>query len=199
MLDADTFNKFIGKSNQAYQQFCIWFSVNNEFIKNQARWNELASDKGCKYKNFWPVVVATLQHSWVLSTARLFDLAYYSRDKKKERPRISLDYILIKLEDVVLAGKIREELKSHQKFIDSIWKYRSNVHAHNDANFTCTCIEAGIEKLFQWLEDTIAKIKDSKPYFNKCGIINIKHTEELSRCGVDELFETLLLGEKYEK
>jgi len=211
MLDVDTFNSFIRKANPAHQQLCVWFSTNNEYAKHQARWNELDLDiglfelenftrkHGCKYKNFWPIILPALQHGWVLSTARLFDSAYHSGDKKKEKPRLSLDYILIKLEDEVLSGKIREQLKSHQVVIDSLREHRDNFHAHNDVSFANTRIEAGVENLFQWLEDTIVKIKESKPYLNKCGVINIKYNEKLSQCGVDEVFETLLLGEKYEK
>lgn len=210
MLDSDTFNAFIRKANVAHQQLCVWFSANNEFAKHQARWNKLDPDigpftlenftrrHGCKYKNFWNIVVPTLQRGWILSTARLFDLAYHPRDKKKEKPRISLDYVLIKLEDEVLSDIIKTQLKSHKAVINCLKEYRDNSEAHNDANFQSTRIEAGIENLFQWLEDTIEKIKNAKPYLSNCGIINIKYNEKLSQYGVEEVFETLLLGEKYE-
>lgn len=211
MLDTNTFNAFIGKANKAHQQLCVWFSLNNEFAKHQARWNEIISEaghfdggsftnvRGCKYKNFWSVVVATLQHGWVLGTARLFDTAYHQGDKKKERPRISLDYILSKLEDESLSGDIREQLKSHQIVINSLREHRDNFHAHNDANFASIRIEAGVENLFQWLEDAIAKIKEMKPHLSSCSVINIEYNEKLSQCGVDEVFEALLLGEKCAK
>lgn len=210
MLDANVFNTFIGKANQAHQQFCIWFATNNEFAEHQIRWNEFnpgtelfaledfTKKHGCKYKNFWSVVVATLQHSWVLAVARLFDPAYYLGDKKQEKPRISLDYILIRLEDEVLSSTIRKQLESHQPFIDSVKEHRDNFHAHNDANFRTNRIEAGVEETFQWLENTIAAIKEAKPYLKGCNMINIGYNEKLSQCGVEEVFETLLLGERYE-
>ncbi|MCR4334529.1 MAG: hypothetical protein NUV47_02275 [Patescibacteria group bacterium] len=211
MLDVNTLNKFIRKANPAHQQFCVWFATNNLFAKHQTRWNKLDPEiesfttenfirkHGCKYKNFWSIILPTLQHGWVLSTARLFDPAYNVIDKKKLKPRISLDYILIQLDDEILSDNIRQELKLHSTVIDSLMEHRHNFHAHNDANFANTRIEAGIENLFQWLEDIIEIIKKNKPYLNNCGVINIKYNEKLSQCGVDEVFETLLLGEKHEK
>lgn len=206
MLDVALFNAFIGKANKAHQQLCVWFSANNEFAKHQARWNGIDSRvekypdiRGCKYKNFWSVVVATLQHGWVLGTARLFDPAYHPWDKSKERPRISMDYILIKLDDAALSNKIRKELESHRPVIESIKENRRNWLAHNDASFSPIRIEAGIENLFQWLEDKIAEIKQAQPHLSGCGVINVQHNEKLSQCGVDEVFSTLLLGEKNEQ
>lgn len=210
MLDSVTFNEFIRKANPAHQQLCVWFAANNEFAKHQARWSKLDPEigpfalenftrkHGCKYKNFWNIVVPTLQRGWILSTARLFDPAYHPGDKKKEKPRISLDYVLIKLEDETLSDVIRKQLESHRVVINCLKEYRDNLEAHNDANFKSTHIEAGVEDLFQWLEEIIAKIKETKPYLNNCGIINIKYNEKLSQCGVEEIFETLLLGEKHE-
>ena len=207
MLDINTFDQFIKKANVAHQQLCVWFTANNEFAKHQTRWNKLdpgigmfalenfTRKHGCKYKNFWPVVVPTLQHGWVLSTARLFDPAYHPGDKRKLRPRISLDYVLTKLSDQNLSDLIREQMISHHPIIKSLREQRNNVHAHNDANFITTRIEAGVENLFQWLEDTIASIKKSESHLNRCGIINIVYNEKLSQCGVDEVFENLLLTE----
>lgn len=128
MLDVETFNKFIRKANPAHQQLCVWFAVNNEYAKHQRRWNHLDTDR-FKYNNFWPVVVPTLQHGWVLSTARLFDPAYNSRDKKQEKPRISLDYILLKLDDEKLSKEIRSELEKHEAVIQSLREHRNNRHA----------------------------------------------------------------------
>ncbi|MBU3895924.1 hypothetical protein KKG36_01220, partial [Patescibacteria group bacterium] len=122
MLDAKTFKEFISKANVAHQQLCVWFATNNEFAKHQTRWNEIDPEikpfgleeftrkHGCKYKNFFSLIIPTLQHGWMLSTARLFDPAYHSRDKNKEKPRISLDYILIKLVDQKLSDLIRKQM-----------------------------------------------------------------------------------------
>lgn len=203
MLDTEIFNKFIRKANPAHQQLCVWFAANNEFAKHQAQWNKLDPDigpfgvenftrrHGCKYKNFWSIVIPTLQHGWVLSTARLFDPAYHPGDKKQVRPRISLDYVLLKLGDEELSNEIHGEMKMHESVIKSLRKHRDNFHAHNDANFDSKIIEAGVENLFQWLEDTIAKIKRAHPHLNRCGIINIEFNEKLSQCGVEEIFEAL--------
>ena len=209
MIDADMFNKFIGKANLAHQQLCVWFSANNEFAKHQARWNELDPDidlfatenftrrHRCKYKNFWGLTVATIQHGWIMSTTRLFDPAFHRSDKRMKRPRISFDYILLELQDSALAKELRGELEVHGPVIKSLKKHRDNFLAHNDAEFRQTRIEAGVENLFQWLEDIIQKIKISESHLSRCGIINIEYNEKLSQCGIDEVFEALLAAEKY--
>lgn len=207
MLDIYIFKKFIKHANIAHQQLCVWFSANNEFAKHQVHWNKLDPEIGpfglenftrrheCKYKNFWNIVVPTLQHGWILSTAKLFDPAYHPRDKNKTKSRASLDLILIMLQDQNLSSIIRTQLNSHEPVLKSLRDHRDYAEAHNDANFVPTRIEAGVENLFQWLEDTIASIKVSESHLNKCGIINIAYNEKLSQCGVDEIFENLLLSE----
>lgn len=203
MLDDKTLNNFIAKANRAHQQFCVWIYTNNEFAKHQEKWNKIARprrlfnidefsrDTGCTYKNFWDVVIPSLQHSWILSTERLFDPAYHSRDKKKERPRLSIHYILELLDDVILAQSIRERFEKHAPIIKSLKKQRDNFLAHNDVNFKNTKIEPGIENLFKELDDAISKIKQSGKNLTNCNSLNLKYTEVLSRCGVDEVFEAL--------
>lgn len=211
MLDVKTLNTFIGKVNQSYQQFCVWFPSNNEFAKHQARWNKIdptiglfAIEKftkkhGCRYKNFWSVVIASLQHGWVLGTARLFDPSYHPRDKKKENPRLSLDFILEQLDNKEFCNSIKAEQASHKLVIESLKIHRDNFLAHNDLNFTNNKIEAGVEKLFEWLEQVISKIKESNPHLRNCNSINLKYNEKLAQCGVEEIFANLLLGEEKEK
>lgn len=195
MLTQTEFNQFINKANQAYQQFCVWFNTNNEFAKHQQRWNSLISDGGCKYKNFWGVVVATLQHGWILSTARLPDPAYHPTDKNKKNPRMSLYHVLLKLDDQNFSRKVQGELLSYGQFVNSLKNPRNNFLAHNDPRFKVVPIEAGIENFFEWLENTITDIKTSHPHLAQCKTINLKHTEELSQNGVNEVFENLLKGE----
>ena len=197
MLDIKIFDKFIKEANVAHMLFCVWLATNNRFAEHQVRWTE--GKRFGKYKNFWTTVVPALRHEWVLSTARFFDPAYPLWDKKKKKPRICLDYILINLDDKILSDDIRKQLKSHSPIIDCLKEHRDNIHAHNAANFNITRIEAGVDKLFQWLEDAIARIKKEKPHLNKCGNINIEYTWTLSQDGVNKIFKTLLLGEKYEK
>ncbi len=203
MLDRKTLNKFISETNGAYSRFFVWMYTNNEFVKYRKTWNdipeprklfkteEFSREKGCKYKNFWDVVIPSLQHGWILSIARLFDPPYFSRDTKKQNPRLSLDYILELLEDNKLEQFIRDKMKKHQKFIKSIKKQRDNVIAHKDLRFNEDRIEAGIEDLFNTLDEIIIKIKKAKPHLRDCDNIDLEYTERLSECGVREVFEKL--------
>lgn len=202
MLDEKTLNKFVSKANHAYQQFCVWMYSNNEFVKHQVEWNKIAEprklfkteefsrDKGCKYKNFWDVVIPTLQQAWILGVIRLFDPPYFSRDIKKENPRLSLYYILELLEDNNLEQLIKKEIDKHKDFIESIKKQRPNL-AHNETKPIDKKIEAGIENLFEGLDNIITEIKNKKPHLKNCNDINRESTEKLSKCGVDEIFEAL--------
>ena len=209
MLDTTTFRKFIGQANLTHQQFCVWYAFNNQFAKHWDRWNKFYSPtyfapedfdktKGAKYKNFWNVTLASTQHGWILGTARLFDPAFHPRDKSKDNPRISFDYILDRLSDQNLALELRSELSKHDAVIQSIKNQRDNVLAHNDAKSDDKKIEAGVESLFEWLEATIAKIKSAEPHLSSCGIINIDYNVKLSDCGAEEVFSTILLGEQHE-
>lgn len=201
MLDIETFNKFIGKANQAHQQFTLWFEVMNEFTKHQARWNADTIDYpddgvfGCRYKNFFGVSITSVQHGWILGTARLFDKAFHGGDKEKNKPRISLDYVLSLIEDSELQTCIKSKLITHQEVIASVRMHRHNFLAHNDAGSVPTKIEAGIEELFEWLEEVVALIKEKYPHLNTGKIINIKHNEKLAKFGVKELFFDLVAVE----
>lgn len=210
VINIDQFRKFISAANRAHQQLCVWFNMNNHFAVHQTRWNEhngppsmfdpksFTRANGCKYKNFWSVTNASVQHGWIMGSARIFDPAYHPRDKEKARPRISLDLILQSLGDRALATTIEAELTQHSPVVQSVRTHRDNVLAHNDASFSAVQIEAGVEALFEWLEDVIERIKASEPHLSSCGNIQTEYNEQLSKCGVDEVFETLLLGEKAE-
>jgi len=203
MLDRKTLNKFISEIKKAYSQFSVWMYTNNEFAKHQKTWNdipkprklfkteEFSREKGCKYKNFWDVVIPSLQHGWILSIARLFDPPYFSGDTKKQNPRLSLYYILELLEDNKLKQFIRDEINKHQKFIKSIKKQRDNVLAHKSVRFDERRIEAGVENLFNTLDEIIIRIEEAKPHLRDCGKINLEYIGKLSECGAQEVFEKL--------
>lgn len=205
MLDEAIFNNFIRKANQSYNQFCIWMFSNNEFAKYQKGWNEIPYDgdklfnikdfsqeRGCKYKNFWDVIIPTLQHSWILSLSRLFDPPYFFRDKNKDKPRLSIYYIIEQLENDNLEKSIIRQLNKYKDFIDSIKKQRDNFLAHNDIKFTDRKIEAGVENIFETLDNIVAEIKKAKIHLRNCDTINREYTEKLCKCGVEEVFEALL-------
>jgi len=202
MLDRKILDNFTEKANHSYQQFCVWMYTNNEFVKYQKIWNEIleprklfkteefSREKGCKYKNFWDVVISTLQQGWILGVIRLLDPPYFLRDTKKENPRLSLYYILDLLEDDELEKSIKEEMDRHKIFIDSIKKQRPTL-AHNEIKIVDKRIEAGVENLFEALDNIITEIKNKKPHLKDCYNINREYMEKLSKCGVEEIFERL--------
>lgn len=206
MLSKKTLNDFVSRVNHAHQQFCVWVYANNEFAKYQKEWNEangprkvlilpneFSRDKGCKYKNFWSVTIPSLQHGWILSLSRLFDPAYNFNDKKKQKPRLSFYYILdLLINDNIFTNSLLDKIKEHEKTIKSLKVQRNNFLAHNDVYFTDRKIEAGIENLFEELDNIISEIKQKKKELANCNNINLEYTEALSRCGVEEIFESLI-------
>lgn len=207
MLDEKTLNKFTGEINRAYQQFRVWVDTckNDKFAKLQTEWNKVIPSHLFRFeehlqdkrqcKNFFcGVVVPSLQHSWILALARLFDPAYHSRDIEKKNPRLSLDYILELLEDEGLKQSIEGVIDKHRPCIDSIQKQRNNFLAHNDVNFNNTKIEAGVDDLFEVLDGVIVMIKNGKSHLKNCNNIGREYTAKMSKCGVDEIFKLLSKG-----
>ncbi len=204
MLDEKIFSKFVSKVDTAHQQFCVWLYLNNEFAKHQDNWNQsfsvlISSDvektsrgTGSKYKNFFDVVIPSLQHSWILALSRLFDPAYNKHDKKKEKPRLSLEYIFKLLDDVRLVQTLDNKIKKHQLIIQSLKTQRNNFIAHNDISHETKRIEAGVEDLLKELDNVIESIKQNKKHLANAQSINLKYIEVLSRSGVREVFDALL-------
>lgn len=201
MLDEKTLNDFSRKVNHAHQQFFVWFYATNEFAKHQNEWGqrmqEYPGGTGSKYKNFWLVVLPSLQHAWILSSTRLFiDPPYAPWDNDKLKPRLSLSHMLKLLDDKIFAQSIRDRIKKYDPTIQSLKKLRDNVLAHNDINFQPGQIEAGIENLFEELDGIITDIKEHRPDLQGCINFDLKNTEALSQCGVHEVFEALLKSEE---
>lgn len=201
MLNKNIFNDFIRKANHTHQQFFVWFYATNEFAKHQQEWGrqmqEYPGGTGSKYKNFWLVVLPSLQHTWILSSTRLFiDPPYAPWDNDKLKPRLSLSHILELLADKTFTQSLRDRIEKYKLTTQSLKKLRDNVLAHNDMNFQPGQIEAGIENLFEELDDIITDIKQHQPDLQNCINFDLKNTETLSQCGVHEVFEALLKSEE---
>lgn len=207
MLDRKTLNNFISKVNGAYQQFCVWLYSNNQFAKYQNEWNKIFFDKyckteklalykSCKYKKFWDVVIPSLQHSWILSIAKLIDPAYFNKDKNK--PNMSIYYIIELLEDEILKKEIEKKLYDQKEYFKSIKDQRDKFLAHNDVNFFNKEIKAGTDIFFKSIDEIINEIKKTKPNLadsNRCRNINFDYTKKLSKIGVEEIFKKLNLND----
>lgn len=197
MLNRNIFNNFIKKANHTHQQFFVWFYATNEFAKHQQEWGrqtqEYPGGTGSKYKNFWLVVLPSLQHTWILSATRLFiDPPYAPWDNDKLKPRLSLSYILELLGDETFAQSVRNKIKKYDPTIQSLKKQRDNFLAHNDVSFQPVQTEAGIEDLFEEVDGIITDIKQRQPDLQSCLALDLENTEVLSQCGVNEIFEALL-------
>src|SRR3989344_9013115 len=132
LISKQIFNDFIKKVNQTHQQFFVWFYTTNAFAKHQEEWGQQMSTysggERSKYKNFWLVVIPSLQHTWILSSARLFiDPAYAQWDNDKLKPRLCLSYILELLDDKTFAQSLREKIKKYDSTIQSLKKLRDNI------------------------------------------------------------------------
>ena len=199
MLDKEILNNFTKEASKAWQQFCVWKYSSNNFIECQKEFNksikdgfcfseEETIDNSCKYKNFWDVIIYSLQGSWILSIARLIDPPYFLGDKDK--PRLSIYYILELLDDD-FKQKLKDELNNFAEFIESIKKCRDNFLAHNSIDYSDNNIKAGVEDFFSTLNCFIKRIKDKYPHLKECNDINLIFTEGLSKAGVKEVFEKI--------
>lgn len=194
MLDKKILDDFTKKANKAWQQFCVWMYSYNNFVKYQDEFNqtvknglyfsqEEAINNSCKYKNFWDVVIPSLQHSWILSVARLIDPPYF-----QNKPRLSIYYILELLDDNDLKQDIETELNRQKEFLESIKNQRNDFIAHNSITRADETIKAGVENFFYKLECIIKRIKDKKPHLKECDNINLDFSEKLTEAGVKEIF-----------
>lgn len=100
------------------------------------------------------------------------------------------------LDDKTFAQSIRDRIKEYGPTLQSLKDLRDNFLAHNDMNFKPGQIKAGVEDLFEELDSIIADIKQRQPDLQGCINLDLKNTEVLSRCGVDEVFEALLKSEE---
>lgn len=200
MIDGKILDDFTEKANTAWQQFCIWVYSNNNFVKYQDEFDQIVKEgsyfsneevinNSCKYKNFWDVVIPSLQHSWMLSVARLIDPSCFQNDPNK--PRLSIYYILELMEDIDLKQDIETELHQQKEFIESIRTQRTNFIAHNSLTYTNKMVKHGVEKFFYTLDCIIKRIKDKKPHLRECNNINLDFTEKLSEAGVKEIFSKI--------
>ncbi len=201
MLEKKVFDNFITECQKAWQQFCVWKYANNYFAKRQDEFNKIVKDgfssseedaikNSCKCKNFWDVVIPSLQHSWILSVARLIDPPYFKNDKDKSR--LSIYYIIELLDDNELGQVIKNELNNQKDFLESMKTQRDGFIAHNSIGYNNKNIKAGVENFFNRLDNTINKIKNKKPHLNRCNNINIDFTDKLSEAGVKEIFNDIV-------
>ena len=147
-LQQTTFKEFFGKVFIAHNQFCIWLSINNELAK---------LDQQATVKNdlFWQIILPTLQQSWILALARILDKPSYNQ--KKERSRLSLDYISEQLADPEVSSLIEEVKQKNKDAIESIRHHRKFI-AHNPINELRDPQIATMGALFDDLEKTIIKM-----------------------------------------
>ncbi|MDO8509984.1 MAG: hypothetical protein Q7S24_02475, partial [bacterium] len=135
------------------------------------------------------VVIPSLQQTWLISTAKLLDEAYFRG--KEDQPNLSLYYIKEKLEDGELSKWLTDKLKEQQIFINNIKDLRNKFLAHNDLNDRTTVIKTGVEIFFTTISDYIKLIKNKKPHLINCDDLLLEKIEMLSQRGVGEIFDRI--------
>jgi hypothetical protein len=155
-----------------------WFYGDDEAIKNSA-----------KYKNFFNIILPTLQHWWIMSIWRLIDPPFFKNDISKKN--LSIYYILEEIEDESLKLKIKSYLTQEKKFIKSIKKIRNTILAHNNIGENNTIINAWIESFFENINETILDIKKIYPHLKDCNNLNLEYTEKLCESWVKDIFEVI--------
>lgn len=201
MLKKADFEEFISKVGGAYSVFCVWMYTNNQYATNKKILSTPIKDNLCIsieeyvnnspiYKNFFSTVIPSLQHTWILSTARLIDSPYFRNNESK--PRLSIHYIKNQLEDKELATWLDNKLSEQRIFLKKIKELRDNFLAHNDLRYTERGVKAGIEFFFNTISDYIKLIKNKKPHLNSCNDLLLKEIEALSQGGVKEIFDKII-------
>ena len=176
--------------------------MNNDFIKYKKTFDERpkqwlysteeAIKNSPKYKNFFDVIIPSLQHSRILSVARLLDSAYFRDDETK--PNLSIRYILKWLDNAVLKDEIEKELNKNSKFTNSINNMRVNFIAHNTLKQFDKKIEAGIEDFFINLNWILNRIINETPHLKWCNDMNLDFYEKLSEAGVNDIFSQIIIN-----
>jgi len=203
MISKELLNAFIKEVDKAWQQFCVWMYSYNKFVEYQKKFNKDPNCirykgniiPGCRYKNFWDICLLSLQHSFILSVERLIQPPYFQGDKKKKR--LSVYYILELLEEGELKAGIKKRLGEQEDFLKSIKRVRNNRLAHNGLDERVKTVKKGIETFFKNMESSIKEIKQEKDLLKSCDNFNCEYVEGLSKTGVDEIFEDLIKGRKY--
>ena len=193
MLNKETFDKFVSEVNKSYQFFRIWVYTNNKCAEHKNDFNDVPADKDSKYTNFWNVTRVSLQQSWMLAVSRLLDDPYCIGDENKEKPRLSVKYILQELNDDDISNKYNDKTanKKFNKFKYSNRDIRDEKLAHLSVDSNAKKLKAGIEDFFDTVDWLIKEIKQSNKELSLCNDADLIHADNLSKKGVDELFENL--------
>ncbi len=192
MLNEKTFNNFIVEINRVYETFSVWVHVNNQCVKYQKEFNNVPKDEDSKYANFFNVVLTSLINSWVLGISRLLDTPYHKEDIKKEKPRLSIYYILEQLNDKGIKQEVRDKLSALKQFIYSNRDLRNERFAHRSLITKAIKQKAGIEDFFELLDNFVNEVKKKYQHLSVCNDIGMKRAEELSNKGVLELFNKIV-------
>jgi hypothetical protein len=165
------------------------FESLNSRVKDWLYKDDEAIENSVKYKNFFDVVIPTLQHWWIMSIWRLIDAPFFKNDISKKN--LSIYYILEEIQDESLKLKIKNYLTQEKEFIKSIKKIRNTILAHNNIGENSSIINAWVESFFENINQTILDIKKLYPHLKDCEDLNLKHIEKLCESWVKDIFEVI--------
>lgn len=99
-----------------YNAFYLWRSL------QKSEYSEIYN----KNKYFWGIVISSLQSSWLLGIAMLFE------EPKKGKEVISIPFLLEFINEEKDKEEIKEEVKKKKLVLDNLWEWRCKILAHQD-------------------------------------------------------------------
>lgn len=188
MIKKQEFEEFVDEISKLSRIFFTWLHTYNSFIPQLENYNHKNPEKPAEIK-YWETTCHSLQAAWMLGAARLLDDAYAKGDKRKEKPRLSIAYVLEQLNDQNLSDNYQKFKDEHLQFIESNRIIRNNSQGHRSPGFGIGVQNGGIEKFIKFLEDLVNEIKANYPDIsNEISYSNIK-IEEYCKRGAENIWK----------
>ena len=185
-MDNKNFNNYIAKVrnniSNIYNAFYLWKSL------QKAEYNEIYN----RNKYFWGITLSSLQLSWLLGIAKLFE------EPRKGQEVISMPFLLRFIPEGEEKEKIKKEIKNQKPILENLWKWRCKILAHQDKVVAENIkdfykeypIKGGeIENLLVSIKDILGMIKSAT--VNHSEVYSFKLIKEESKRDAERVVEQL--------
>lgn len=119
-MNDENFGNYIAKVrnniSNIYNAFYLWKNL------QKAEHNETYN----RNKYFWGITLSSLQLSWLLGIAKLFERS------REEQEVISIPFLLKFISEGEEKEKIKEEIENQRPVLENLWKWRCKILAHQD-------------------------------------------------------------------